>query len=85
MSSVQGLFLSLVSEKVDSHLRGTAIGIYYLFIGGGFLIASAIGGNIWTNLGPQYAFFYSIAISTFSLIIFNLLLPKNFEKQCVIA
>ena len=79
MSSIQGLFLSLISERVDPHLRGTAIGVYYLMVGFAFFIASLIGGHLWTYFGFQYAFFYSIAFSVFSLFIFNSLLPKKVE------
>lgn len=60
MSAVQGVFLSIISSKVDKNLRGTAIGIYYCAIGVSFLLASTIAGSIWTDFGASWAFTYSI-------------------------
>ena len=83
MSAIQGLFLSLISERVDPHLRGTAIGIYYCMIGLAFFMASLIGGHIWTGHGYQWAFIYSITISALSLSVFNALLPKKAELSAI--
>lgn len=76
MSAVQGLFLAIVSEKVDSRLRGTAIGVYYLSIGIAYFIASNVAGYIW-KFGTHYAFLYSITFSVISLIVFKTLFPKK--------
>jgi MFS family permease len=79
MTAIQGLFLSIISSKVDVHLRATAIGIYYCTLGVAYLIASSIAGNIWTNFGCKYAFMYSLFFSCFALTVFRLLLPKKYE------
>ena len=77
MTAVQGLFLSIISDKVDSHLRGTAIGIYYISIGVSFMIASMVAGHLWEALGSNYAFVYSIGCVLLSLSVFSLLFPKK--------
>lgn len=79
MTAVQGLFLSIISERVDPHLRGTAIGIYYCTIGVSYLIASTIAGHLWNSVGSLYAFLYSISFCFITLFLFRILLPKKYE------
>jgi predicted MFS family arabinose efflux permease len=77
MTAVQGLFLSVISDKVDQHLRGTAIGIYYITIGVSFLVSSTIAGNLWNSFGSHLAFVYSICCVLFSWSMFSFLFPKK--------
>ncbi|MDR2724213.1 MAG: MFS transporter [Holosporaceae bacterium] len=77
MTAIQGLFLSLISERVNEHLRATAIGIYFFILGAAYFIASAIAGKIWTTVGSNFAFLYSLMFSFLALSLRKLLLPKN--------
>ncbi len=77
MTATQGLFLSAISDKVDHHLVGTAIGTYYIAIGIAFFLASMIAGNLWTNFGSSLAFVYTIGCSLFSLGVTSFLYPKK--------
>lgn len=77
MTAVQGLFLSIISDKVDPHLRGTAIGVYYISIGASFMIASMVAGHLWGALGSGSAFTYSICCVLLSLSMFSFLFPKK--------
>ena len=79
MTAIQGLFLSLISERVDSHLRATAIGIYFFTLGAAYFIASAAAGKIWDMLGSDYAFLYSLMFSFFALSLLKVLLPRKVE------
>jgi MFS family permease len=79
MTSVQALFLSIISEKVDKHLIGTAIGIYYCAIGASYLLASTIAGEIWSTFGNFYSFMYSIIFCITSLALFKVLLPEKYS------
>jgi MFS family permease len=81
MTAVQGLFLSLITEKVDVHLRGTAIGVYYCTIGLSFFLSSFIGGNLWHHRGHDWAFGYSILFCCLALLVFNILIPKKREVR----
>ncbi|GHU16614.1 MFS transporter [Alphaproteobacteria bacterium] len=81
MTAIQGLFLSLISERVDIHVRGTAIGVYYVAIGTSYFISSTIAGGIWSAHGGQYAYVYSLCIACFSLAIFRFLLPKKYNDR----
>lgn len=81
MSSVVGLFLSLIRESVDEHLRGTAIGIYYTLVGLGYIVASWAAGWLWSHLGCKYAFIYSISICVISLLLSKTMIKeKSVEK-----
>ncbi|MDR1057241.1 MAG: MFS transporter [Coxiellaceae bacterium] len=77
MTAIQGLFLSIISDKVDKHLIGTAIGIYYLTIGVSFLVASMIAGHLWNHFGSNLAFIYNIFCVLLSLSMFSFLYPKK--------
>lgn len=77
MTAIQGVFLAAISERVDSNLRGTAIGIYYCVIGVSFLFSSVLAGNIWTYFGCKYAFLYSISICLISFFTKSFFLKKG--------
>ncbi|MDR1365815.1 MAG: MFS transporter [Holosporales bacterium] len=76
MTAIQGLFLSLISEKSDKHVMATAIGIYYFMAGISYLLASTLAGQIWSNFGGRYAFVYSLIISCLALLASKPLLAK---------
>ncbi|MDR0632113.1 MAG: MFS transporter [Holosporaceae bacterium] len=78
-TAVQGLFLSLISERVDFHLRATAMGIYFFMLGIAYMSASFIGGKIWDAFGSSYAFTYSMFFSFVALCFFRVLLPARLE------
>lgn len=77
MSAIVALFLSVVSESVDKHLRGTAVGIYYTVVGVGYLFASTIAGSIWTQFGSKYAFAYSITICVVCLLLSRYMIKEK--------
>jgi MFS family permease len=71
MAAIFGLYFgiaetvqrALVPKYIESELRATAYGVYYLFIGVSFLIANTVFGSLWDILGSQFAFSYSLIIS----------------------
>ncbi|MDR2107211.1 MAG: MFS transporter [Holosporaceae bacterium] len=77
MTAIQGLFLSLISERVDSHLKATAMGVYFLMLGVGYLTASALAGLIWDHWGSSFAFLYSMFFSFMALILSKTLLIES--------
>lgn len=78
MTANQGLFLSILVERVDEHLKGTAIGVYYFAAGISYLIASVVAGHIWDTFGSTFAFAYSMFFSFLSLGLVNVLIPRSF-------
>ncbi len=85
MTAIQGLFLAIITEKVDSHLRATAIGIYCLMVGFAYWTASNIGGRIWDTYGSTYSFLYSILFSIIALCLIRFLLPKSQQNRVAIS
>lgn len=81
MTAIQGLFLSVISDKVSGHLIGTAIGIYYLTTGTAFMIASIVAGHLWNNFGSSSAYMYSICCVLSGLILFQFLYPRTTINQ----
>lgn len=77
MTAVQGLFLSIISDRVDHRLIGTAIGLYYIAIGTSGLVASTVAGHLWGSHGSNFAFMYSIICVLLSLSLFSFLFPKK--------
>jgi MFS family permease len=80
-TAVQGLFLSLISEKVDFHLRATAMGIYFFMLGIAYLSASFLSGKIWDLFGSNYSFMYSMSFSFLALCLFKKLMPPKLERS----
>ncbi|MDR1236249.1 MAG: MFS transporter [Holosporaceae bacterium] len=79
-TAVQGLFLSIISEKVDFHLRATAMGIYFFMLGMAYLFASFVGGKIWDVFGSNYSFMYSMFFSILALCLFKKLMPPKTQR-----
>jgi len=76
MAAIFGLYLgisetvqrAIVPKYIASEVRGTAYGVYYLFIGISFLIANTVFGTLWENSGVQYAFTYSLIMSGAAIV-----------------
>ncbi len=81
ITSIQGLFLSIISEKVPAKLRATAIGIYYCGIGVSYLLASTVAGGLWNSYGSRYAFIYSIGMLAISSLMFPVLYSKSAQSE----
>lgn len=50
---------AIVPKYVDSSLRGTAYGIYFLIMGSGFFIGNVIFGHLWDAFGINMAVLFS--------------------------
>jgi MFS family permease len=80
MTAIQGLFLSLISERVDVHLRATAMGVYFFVLGIAYFLASFIGGKIWDKYGSIYIFMYSMFFSFLALCFIRILIIKKYKS-----
>jgi MFS family permease len=65
---------ALIPGYVQSSLRGTAYGIYYLVVGSAFFISNAVVGTLWEYLGSSVAAAYSVVLSYLAIIIMLLFL-----------
>ncbi len=70
---------ALVPGYVDSNLRGTAYGIYYLVVGSAFFVSNAVVGSLWEYFGTSIAVIYSIITSIIAIALMILFLNKKDE------
>ncbi|MCX8191854.1 MAG: MFS transporter, partial [Nitrososphaerales archaeon] len=72
---------ALVPKYSPEHLRGTAYGLFNLFIGLCFLIANSVFGMLWEYLGSMVAFGYSIFTSLTAIFMMVIFLSKSRNGQ----
>jgi MFS family permease len=68
---------ALIPSYVNSNLRGTAYGIYYLIVGSAFFISNAVVGSLWEYFGSSTASTYSILTSILAIAFMLLFLSKK--------
>ncbi len=68
---------ALIPSYVNSNLRGTAYGIYYLIIGSAFFISNAVVGSLWEYFGSSIASTYSIITSVIAITFMILFLNRK--------
>ena len=72
---------TVVSRYVSEQLRGTAFGIYYLFVGLSFLVANITFGFLWDVFDSQMAFGYSIVTSLIGIILLSGFILRNNQNS----
>ncbi len=73
MGIVETIQRAMIPGYVDSSLRGTAYGVYYLVVGACFLFANSIVGTLWESYGLLYSSLYSGALAAAAIIGLNIL------------
>ena len=68
---------ALIPSYVNSNLRGTAYGVYYLIVGSAFFISNAVVGSLWEYFGSSIASAYSIITSVIAIIFIILFLNRK--------
>ncbi|MDR0695247.1 MAG: MFS transporter [Holosporales bacterium] len=82
MTAIQGLFLSIITQRIDKHITATAIGVYYIVIGTAYFLSSTIAGRIWDKSGGgRSAFVYSLCVSTVALLITRFFLKSEQNER----
>lgn len=72
MGITQGLLATMVADTAPANLRGTAFGFFNLVSGIAMLLASALAGLLWDQLGASFTFVAGGAISVMALIMIML-------------
>ncbi len=67
MGATQGLLATMVADTAPADLRGTAYGFFNLVSGIGMLLASALAGLLWDQLGAPFTFVVSGIFSALAL------------------
>jgi MFS family permease len=77
----QGIFRAvgkaLAADFVPAELRAGGIGWYSATVGLSGLIASVVGGELWTRVSPQATFLYGALFAVVGSIALVLLVPKR--------
>ena len=68
---------ALIPSYVNSNLRGTAYGVYYLIVGSAFFVSNAVVGSLWEYLGASTAAAYSIVTSITAIAFMILFLIRK--------
>lgn len=70
---------ALIPEYVESNLRGTAYGLYYLVVGSAFFVSNAVVGVLWEFFGSSMAVTYSALVSSVAIVGMLYFLKKENE------
>ena len=54
--------VTLLSENIARHKQSTAMGVYGGFEDIGVIVGSALGGVVWSALGPTFTFLLVAAV-----------------------
>lgn len=68
MGVVETVQRALIPGYVDSSLRGTAYGIYYLVVGSSFFVANSVVGSLWQTMGLWASSVYSGTLTSLAVI-----------------
>lgn len=71
---------ALIPGYVESGLRGTAYGLYYLVVGSAFFISNAVVGMLWEYLGSSKATTYSATLSSLAIVAMLLFLHRKTHR-----
>lgn len=68
MGMTQGLLATMVADTAPADLRGTAFGFFNLVSGIAMLIASAVAGLLWDQIGASFTFYAGATFSGLALL-----------------
>ena len=68
MGMTQGLLATMVADTAPADLRGTAYGFFNLMSGLAMLLASALAGLLWDELGPSFTFYAGAGFCVIALV-----------------
>lgn len=69
MAMTQGLLATMVADVAPVDLRGTAFGMFNLVSGIAMLVASALAGLLWDQLGASFTFAAGAGFSLLALLL----------------
>lgn len=75
----QGIFRAvgkaLATDLVPSELRASGVGWYSATVGLSGLVASIVGGELWTRVSPSATFLYGAALAIVGMVALQILVP----------
>jgi MFS family permease len=80
----QGVFRAvgkaLATDLAPEHLRASGIGLYATTVGLSALVASAVGGQLWVQVGPAATFVYGAIFAALGALLLLVLVPARAES-----
>jgi MFS family permease len=73
----EGVEKALVADVAPAHLRGSAFGLYHLFVGIGALPASLLFGLVWQGSGPAAAFGMGAGMALLASVLLSMITLKR--------
>ena len=80
MGITQGLLATMVADAAPVDLRGTAFGFFNLVSGVALLIASALAGLLWDQLGAPQTFIAGAVFSAIALLAILVRPPRQLPR-----
>jgi len=68
MGITQGLLATMVADTAPADRRGTAFGFFNLLSGLTMLVASALAGLLWDQLGASFTFYAGVVFCALALV-----------------
>jgi len=79
IAMTEGVSKALISNLVESHVRGTALGLFNMVVGVLALGASVIAGILWDRISPSAPFYVGAALALVAAIGFLFLRSTSAE------
>ncbi len=76
IAATDGTSKALISRAVPDEGRAAAMGLYATVSGVATLVASSVGGVLWTTIGPQATFFYGAACALLAAAVLAVARPR---------
>jgi MFS family permease len=76
IAMTEGVSKALISNLVESHVRGTALGLFNMVVGALALASSLLAGILWDKISPSAPFFAGSALALAAAIGFLAIKPK---------
>jgi MFS family permease len=79
----QGVFRAvgkaLATDLVPAELRASGVGWYSATVGVTGLVASIVGGELWTRVGPPATFLFGVGSAVFGSLALILFVPRKYD------
>ena len=80
LGTVETVQRALIPGYVESGLKGTAYGLYYLVVGSAFFVSNTVVGTLWEYFGSSTAATYSAALSSLAIVGMLLFVYRREQK-----
>jgi len=80
LGTVETVQRALIPRYVESGLKGTAYGLYYLVVGSAFFVSNTVVGTLWEYFGSSTAATYSAALSSLAIVGMLLFVYRREQK-----